>query len=159
MGRFIVILSAFIVTTLPIYSDAVQGDREFLSVSASTGTAARLGQESASRMAKHGEYLVHHVAMCVYCHSPRQADGTLDRQQLLSGGVIPMDSPSPQRPWAFRAPGLIGLPGGWSDDQVVHLLRTGETPTGRQLRLPMPPFRMNEEDARSVAAYLRSLQK
>jgi mono/diheme cytochrome c family protein len=104
-----------------------------------------------------GAYIVHHVAMCIYCHSPKDADGQLDDQQLLQGAPMPVESPFPRVKWAFQAPKIADLPGGWSEDDLVRFLQTGVTPTGRTAQPPMPPFRMNEEDARAVAAYLKSL--
>ena len=106
---------------------------------------------------EHGQYIVHHVAMCIYCHTPRGADGEPDMRRLLRGAPMPVGSPFPQQTWAFQAPKIAGLPGGWKADDLVRFLQTGETPTGHQPRPPMPPFRMNEEDARGVAAYLQSL--
>jgi mono/diheme cytochrome c family protein len=104
-----------------------------------------------------GMYIVHHVAMCVYCHTPKDADGQLDEQQLLHGAPIPVESPFPRVKWAFQAPKIAGLPGGWTEEELVRFLQTGVTPTGRTPQPPMPPFRMNDEDARAVAAYLSSL--
>jgi mono/diheme cytochrome c family protein len=104
-----------------------------------------------------GAYIVHHVAMCVYCHTPKDADGELDEQQLLHGAPMPVESPFPRVKWAFQAPKIAGLPGGWTEDDLARFLQTGVTPTGRTPQPPMPPFRMNEEDGRAVAAYLKSL--
>jgi mono/diheme cytochrome c family protein len=104
-----------------------------------------------------GMYIVHHVAMCVYCHTPKDADGELDQQQLLEGAPIPVESPYPRVKWAFQAPKIASLPGGWTEDDLVRFLQTGVTPTGRTPQPPMPPFRMNDEDAQAVAAYLKSL--
>ncbi|MEX0937314.1 MAG: c-type cytochrome [Pirellulales bacterium] len=106
---------------------------------------------------KRGRYIVHNVAMCIYCHSPRQPDGTLDRQRLLTGAPMPVSSPFPAQEWAFRAPALAGLPGGWSEAEFVTFLSTGERPGGHPIRPPMPPFQMTQQDAEAVAAYLKSL--
>jgi mono/diheme cytochrome c family protein len=105
----------------------------------------------------HGKYLVHHVAMCIICHTPKTQDGHLQMGKLLQGGRIPVKSPYPHQQWAFEAPQLAGLPGGWTQASLAEFLQTGQTPTGSPIRLPMPPFRMNEHDAQSVAAYLHSL--
>jgi hypothetical protein len=105
-----------------------------------------------------GAYLVHHVAHCVACHTPRTQDGDLLLHRLLKGASVPVDAPSfPRWSWAPRAPAIAGLPG-WTDDEAVRFLRTGIVPRlGRPPRLPMPPFRFDETDARAVVAYLRSL--
>ena len=104
-----------------------------------------------------GKYLVHDVAMCVMCHTPHTADGRLVSERLLQGSPMPVSSPFPRQRWAFRAPALAGL-GGFSEEAIVTLLQTGARPGGETPEPPMPPFRMTEEDARAVAAYLKSLR-
>jgi mono/diheme cytochrome c family protein len=109
-------------------------------------------------IAERGQYIVHHVAMCIYCHTPRSEDGVPDEQRLLQGASMPIASPFPRQQWAFQAPKIAGLPGGWTEADMVKFLQTGTSPTGRQPQPPMPPFRFNEEDARAVAAYLKSIE-
>jgi mono/diheme cytochrome c family protein len=104
-----------------------------------------------------GQYLAHDVAQCVECHTPRNSKGKLDRRQVFGGAPIPVRSPYPTSPWAFRAPALAGLPG-WKPQDVVHLLRTGRRVGGRSPQPPMPSFRMSAEDAAAVTAYLESLR-
>ena len=103
-----------------------------------------------------GEYLANRVAMCVQCHSPRDASGAIRMSERFRGGAIPFKSPWPDSEWAYHAPSLAGLPG-FTDEQIVALLSQGRA-TGRPApRSPMPPFRMSPEDAAAIAAYLRSL--
>jgi mono/diheme cytochrome c family protein len=104
-----------------------------------------------------GAYLVNQVAMCVQCHTPRDANGDLERTQALQGAPMPVPSPFPNKKWAFRAPAIAGLPG-WSDEDAVALLTTGHRLNGYAPNPPMPPFRMSREDAEAVVAYLRSLR-
>jgi mono/diheme cytochrome c family protein len=108
-------------------------------------------------LAERGMYLVHHVAMCIYCHTPRNDEGVPDRQQLLQGAPMPVASPFPRQQWAFQAPKIAGLPGGWTEADMVKFLQSGENSTGRQPKPPMPPFRLTAEDAAAVATYLKSL--
>jgi mono/diheme cytochrome c family protein len=122
------------------------------------GTGAALLQDPKADAVRRGRYLVHDVAMCVQCHSPRDEQGELIDQELLAGARMPVRSPFAQTEWAFRAPRLAGLPGGWSEDELASFLQTGKSPTGRTPRAPMPPFGLTEEDARAVAAYLASLE-
>ena len=112
----------------------------------------------AAQRQAHGEYLVKQVAMCVQCHSPRNERGDLDEQRLFQGAPIPVKSPWTRQEWAPQAPSLAGLPGGWNEDQLANFLMTGQDINGRGPRRPMPPFRMNREDAQAVAAYLKSLR-
>jgi mono/diheme cytochrome c family protein len=104
-----------------------------------------------------GRYLVHHVAMCVICHTAKTNEGKLITTQLLRGAPMPVPSPYPSQRWAARAPAVAGL-GGFSEDDFVALLTTGSRPNGDPPEPPMPPYRMTEEDARAVAAYLKSLR-
>ena len=71
---------------------------------------------------------------------------------------MPVESPFSYETWAFKAPSLAGLPGGWTAEDVIRLLQTGKGPGGERPRPPMPPFRMTREDAAAVAAYLQSLR-
>jgi mono/diheme cytochrome c family protein len=113
------------------------------------------GDEAALR--RRGAYLVHQVAMCVQCHSPRDEAGRLVRQRLLHGGAVPVENPFRDSDWAFRAPHIAGLPG-YTDDQAVRLLTEGITSAGTPPRDPMPPYRLERDDALAVVAYLRSLR-
>lgn len=117
------------------------------------------GQRKSDHPVTRGEYLVTHLAMCVQCHTPRDARGALDRRRLLQGAPVPVKSPWVDQEWAFQAPSLAGLPGGWTEEQLIRFLETGRDISGRYARPPMPPFRMTREDAAAVAAYLRSLAK
>lgn len=105
-----------------------------------------------------GRYLTTRVAMCVMCHSPRDRTGKLVEDRLFRGAPMPVRSPFPAQQWAFTAPSIAGLPGGWTEEDMVRLLTTGRRPDGTQPLYPMPPFRMTESDAKAVAAFLRSLR-
>jgi mono/diheme cytochrome c family protein len=111
---------------------------------------------TAAEQVVRGEYLVNHVAMCVQCHTPRDAKGELDRTRLFKGAPIPLRSPFPTQSWAFVAPAIAGLPG-WSNEDAGVLLTTGRRPLGYTPKPPMPPFRLSREDADAVIAFLRSL--
>lgn len=120
----------------------------------SDSQAPAAGQTAAER----GEYLVKSVAMCVECHSPRDQRGELIQSQLLQGAPMPARWDGSPRPWAYVAPKLAGLPSGFTEESFVRFLQTGERTGGHVPRPPMPPYRMSEEDARAVAAYLKSLR-
>ena len=103
-----------------------------------------------------GEYLANRAAMCVQCHSMRDDNGVILESKKFRGGVIPFKSPWPDSEWAYQAPSLAGL-AGFTDEQIVSLLTSGRI-AGRQApQSPMPPFRMTQEDAAAIAAYLRGL--
>ena len=103
---------------------------------------------------EHGRYLAEHVAMCVECHSRRDANGNILPDQEFEGAPIPF---KPPEGWATRAPRNKGLPG-YTDEQALRLLTGGAIGRdGRQLQPPMPRFRMTRQDAADVIAFLRSL--
>jgi len=105
---------------------------------------------------EHGRYLAEHVAMCVECHSGRDAQGNILETELFLGGPIPFAPPWPND-WATRAPRNRGLPG-YTDEQALRLLTEGAIGRdGKPLRPPMPRFRMTPQDASDVIAFLRSL--
>ena len=104
-----------------------------------------------------GRYLAERVAMCVECHSERDAAGTIIPSRKYMGGPIPT-RPSWALEWADRAPRNAGLPG-YDDAAALRLLTQGAIARdGRQLMPPMPRFRMTPEDAADVIAFLRSIQ-
>lgn len=106
-----------------------------------------------------GKYIANNASLCVVCHSPKDEHGDPVLSQAFQGGVIPAKATYPEMtPFASHAPSLGPLAGGASDD-VVYLLQTGIwRPTGKSPNPPMPPFRLTEEDAKAVVAYLQSLQ-
>ena len=110
---------------------------------------------STEAMIERGSYLVQHVAMCVQCHTPRDSEGNLIPSLLLHGEAMPVRSPFPRIEWAVRAQHIAGLPG-YTVEQGVRLLTEGITASGGRPKPPMPPFRMNREDAEAVVAFLKS---
>ncbi|MGD9902626.1 MAG: c-type cytochrome [Vicinamibacterales bacterium] len=103
-----------------------------------------------------GRYLAEHVAMCVECHSGRDASGTIIPNQRYMGGALP---PGPQwaSDWPLRAPRNAGL-AGYTDDEARRLLMRGAIDRrGVPLRAPMPRFQMTEQDANDVIAFLRTV--
>jgi hypothetical protein len=106
---------------------------------------------------EHGRYLAEHVAMCVECHSGRDAQGNIIPAERYMGGSVPPGPPWASD-WALLAPRNKGLPG-YTDDQALRLLTQGAiNREGRQLQPPMPRFRMTPQDASDVIAFLRSLR-
>lgn len=103
-----------------------------------------------------GKYIVEDVAMCGTCHTPRRADGSLDRSQWLAGAPVPYLPAQPRSDWPINAPRLAGNPPA-NNAQMVTLLTTAVWITGQPLRDPMPKFHMSRADAEAVVAYLRSL--
>ncbi|MEO8497823.1 MAG: c-type cytochrome [Planctomycetota bacterium] len=106
---------------------------------------------------EHGKYLVHHVAQCVQCHTPRDGRGALDQSRLLTGAPIPVAGPEFSRSWAVASVSLAGL-GNYDESFVRHLLTHGARPDGTHPKSPMPSFKLSLQDADAVIAYLKSLK-
>lgn len=103
-----------------------------------------------------GRYIVENIAMCVECHSGRDAQGNILPETRFMGGEIPFRPPWPND-WATRAPRNAGLPG-YTIEQAMRLLTEGAIGRqGVQLKAPMPRFRMTPQDAADVIAFMRSL--
>jgi mono/diheme cytochrome c family protein len=107
-------------------------------------------------MVERGKYIADNVAVCSQCHTPRDGQGNLDRSRWLEGAPLWLDSARPTQDWPLQAPRLAGNPPG-TDAEMITLLTTGMWRDGKQLRPPMPQFRLSESDAQAVVAYLKSL--
>ncbi len=140
-----------IVTTLAVLAGAFLG--------ASIRAAPLPTAESAARMPaiERGRYLVHRASMCVDCHTPRDEKGAPIQARLLAGAPLGF-APAGPMPWSPIAPRIAGLPAGFTRDDTVHFLMTGERPKGRPSPLPpMPRYRFDQADAEAITAYLESL--
>jgi mono/diheme cytochrome c family protein len=107
-----------------------------------------------------GRYLTHDVAMCVQCHTPRDATGALVESEEFMGGTFPVGPPRfiPEAAWCITTPRVAGLPG-FTDAEAIEFFMTGARLGRHQPKWPMPPFRMSRPDAEAVVAYLRSLDR
>ena len=106
-------------------------------------------------LVQRGDYLVNGVVLCGDCHTPRLADMSLDEERALQGAEMPPGPPD----MASYAPELAGIPANYTEDQFIAFLQTGVRPDGSYPMPPMPPYRLNQEDARAVAAYVATLPK
>ena len=104
-----------------------------------------------------GQYLVERVGMCADCHTPKTDAGAYDRAQWLMGDVVDI-KPAEPKPFALVAPMIAGLPNFPTDAQALKFFETGTNELGKLALAPMPRFRLNDEDATAVVAYLRSLK-
>ena len=103
-----------------------------------------------------GKYIVEGLSRCGQCHTPRDSQGIPDHSKPLEGAAVWLQSAIPMENWPLQAPRIAGDPPG-SDAELIKLLTTGIWRDGHPLREPMPQFRMTEQDAQAVVAYLRSL--
>lgn len=104
-----------------------------------------------------GRYIVDHIGMCNDCHTPRTEKGELIVAQTLHGSTLGFQPLHPM-PWAPAAPRIAGLPEKWTLQQTATFLHTGKRPNGSNPLPPMPEYRLDTNDAWSVALYLKSLK-
>lgn len=116
------------------------------------GTAER----SSAALVARGKYIVEGLSRCGQCHTPRDSNGNPEQNELLEGAAVWLKPAEPVEDWPLKAPRIAGvLPG--TDAEMVTLLTTGIWRDGKRLRQPMPQFRMTEQDAEAVVAYLKTL--
>src|SRR5262245_46335190 len=103
-----------------------------------------------------GRYITTRLAMCVDCHSPWK-EGHPDPDRMMVGSKLGFAPVGDVPGWQGAAPALAGLQVR-TEEEVVKVLTVGVNSDGKPPRPPMPPYRMTEEDARSVAAFLKTLK-
>ena len=117
-----------------------------------------MSQASDEEQLARGRYITRDVAMCVQCHTPRDASGAIIEEQAFMGAPFPLPAPSfiPQGAWCLSTPRIAGLPG-FTDAEAVEFFMNGARLGRHQPKWPMPPFHLSRADAEAVVAYLRSL--
>lgn len=124
------------------------------------GTAA--AQEAAAQEADlaRGEYLAR-IMDCGGCHTRGVLVGRPDPDLYLAGSDVGFHLPGLGY---FYPPNLTPDPesglGNWSDEDIIRAVREGVRPDGRMLAPVMPWGSysvLTDEDARALAAFLRSL--
>jgi mono/diheme cytochrome c family protein len=103
-----------------------------------------------------GAYLVRGLGHCGECHTPRDALGGLrDRRELAGQSKPPEPAPN-------VTPHPDGI-GGWSIEELVSFLETGQEPSGEVVGGVMGEVidgtrALPEADRRAIAVYLQSLR-
>jgi mono/diheme cytochrome c family protein len=111
-----------------------------------------------------GEYLVNVVAVCIDCHTPRDAMGQLDESKFLSGVECFVDAdPADPEVGCLSTRNLTNHETGLknrTDQEIKDLFTKGERPDGKALHPFMPYWvlgNMSDEDADAIVAYLRTV--
>jgi mono/diheme cytochrome c family protein len=115
----------------------------------------------ASDQTERGKYLVEEVAQCQGCHTPRGADGQLDREKWLKGTVLDFQPMQPVKEWHKTSPDLTSgsrLWERWGENGITEFLKTGLGPNGHAADPPMPTYKLKAEDAEAIVAYLKTLK-
>jgi mono/diheme cytochrome c family protein len=116
------------------------------------------GEPARGEAWNHGAYLVRGLGHCNACHAARNILGATAGPLELGGGLIPVQN--------WYAPSLNSAQeagvADWREDDIVALLRTGQSPRGSALG-PMAEVvyastqHLAEADLRAVATYLKTL--
>ncbi|HEY6767517.1 MAG TPA: c-type cytochrome [Candidatus Sulfotelmatobacter sp.] len=121
-----------------------------------TGQESRSAKPGGASAVARGKYLVTGVGVCTDCHTPHDEAGNPEPGRELEGGPLWLLPAHTMANWPMQIPRIAGSISA-SDAELIKLLTTGIWKDGSHLRPPMPQFRMNQEDAAAVVAYLRSL--
>ena len=105
-----------------------------------------------------GAYLVTALAHCGECHTPRNWFGATEPSRFLAG--------TPHGPDGKTVPNITPDPdtgiGTWSEQDIITLLKDGQTPDfdfvgGAMGEIVRNTSRLDDADRRAIAVYLKSL--
>ena len=106
-----------------------------------------------------GNYLVHAVAHCEECHTPRNLLGALKTSMSFSGNI---GGPDGQNAPNITPDAKTGI-GDWSIENIEQLLKTGLTPESDQVGSGMKAVvrgtsKLTDADRHAIAVYLKSVR-
>jgi mono/diheme cytochrome c family protein len=105
-----------------------------------------------------GNYLVHAVAHCEECHTPRNFLGAVKTSMAFSGNIGGPDGQNAPNITSDAATGI----GDWSVSDIERLLKSGMTPDSDQVGSGMKAVvrgtsKLTEADRHAIAVYLKSV--
>jgi mono/diheme cytochrome c family protein len=141
--------------------------------------ASQADSPKQSDLIEHGKYIAT-IAGCTSCHTPLRAEfldmakltlpqiqtlafndkDAVDNSKLLAGGRLFDLGPAGKVYTKNLTPDAETGLGRWTDEQIKVAVRTGQTPSGRQLFPIMPYFTFNsmaDSDLDAIVAYIRSV--
>ena len=106
-----------------------------------------------------GNYLVHAVAHCEECHTPRNFLGALKAGMAFSGNIGGPDGQNAPNITSDQQTGI----GDWSVADIERLLKTGITPESDQVGSGMKAVvrgtsKLTDADRHAIAVYLKSVR-
>ncbi len=105
-----------------------------------------------------GNYLVHAVAHCEECHTPRNFLGAIKTSMSFSGNI---GGPDGQNAPNITSDVKTGI-GNWSIEDIEQLLKSGLTPESDQVGSGMKAVvrgtsKLTDADRHAIAVYLKSI--
>lgn len=123
------------------------------------GAAPDISIQATPEKIARGQYLAHHVAVCIDCHSTRNFDyysGPIVPDTEGKGGMEFPDVAGTFYPSNITPAAL----GNWSDGEIVRAITSGVNKNGEAL-FPMMPYPiynfLAQDDVEAIVAYLRTL--
>jgi mono/diheme cytochrome c family protein len=106
-----------------------------------------------------GNYLVHAVAHCEECHTPRNLLGARKTSLAFSGNIGGPDGQNAPNITSDRETGI----GDWSIEEIERLLKTGMTPDSDMVGSGMKAVvrgtaKLTDADRHAIATYLKSVR-
>ena len=160
-------LAAFLKTVPPVLQVNRANGIRLISAGRARGAVAVAGQafpgpllldSSKDKTWNRGAYLVSTVGRCGDCHTPRNFLGVPETTRFLAG--------SSASPGEKVAPNITSDPetgiGRWSEEDVINLLKDGQTPNfdfvgGAMAEIVRNTSRLANADRHAIAVYLRAL--
>ncbi|RVC63434.1 cytochrome c [Mesorhizobium sp.] len=102
-----------------------------------------------------GAYLVESVSHCAECHSTRNAFGAIKSDTRFAGGIDPQGTGFVPNITQHRL-------GGWTENDIATMLKTGETPSHGRVGSSMADVVTNtamlpDSDRHAIARYIKRL--
>ena len=123
-------------------------------------------EDSLKKMVERGNYLAHHVSLCMDCHSQRdfsQFSGPpVDGTEGMGGEAFGEKIGVPGTVYTKNiTPDTVNGIGKWTDDEIVRAITRGISKNGDTLfpLMPYPHYNtMSKDDIYSIIAYIRTLK-
>lgn len=162
MRKIFALLALLAMTTIAVYFTACNSK-----TSETDAVNDVTAEDSTKKVLERGEYLVHHVAMCLDCHSKRDFSkyGAPPVPGSEGGGGFVLDQ-------KYGLPGVLygknitpdnetGI-GTWTDAEIKRAITQGINKKGDTLFpiMPYPAFNaaMSNDDLNAIIAYIRTLK-
>ncbi|MBI5083524.1 MAG: c-type cytochrome [Acidobacteria bacterium] len=129
---------------------------------AAAGTLLRAQDApGAAAQIERGRYLAEEVGKCQMCHSPLTETGDYDKERWMKGAVMNLAPIKPVEGWHKTSPDIT--PSGrlwerWGEAGLIKYLVTGLNPRGGKADAPMPTYKLKQEDAEALVAYLKTIK-
>lgn len=121
--------------------------------------------EATPERIQRGEYLAHHVALCIDCHSQRNweyyAGPLIPGTEGIGGELFSEDMGFPGNIYSKNITAANTGIKGWTDGELFHAITTGVSKSGEPLfpLMPYPNYRQaDREDIYSIIAYIKTLK-